>query len=47
MSERAADALRPGSRAALARAGFRIVAVALDEIERAGGSLRCCVGEIF
>lgn len=47
MSERAADALRPASRVALERAGFAIHSVALDEIERAGGSLRCCVAEIY
>ena len=47
MSQAAADALAPHNRAALERAGFRIVGVALDEIEKAGGSLRCCVGEIF
>ena len=47
MSEAAADALAPHNRAALERGGFRIAAVALDEIEKAGGSLRCCVGEIF
>lgn len=47
MSERAADGLRPASRLALQRAGFAIRSVALDEIERAGGSLRCCVGEIY
>lgn len=27
--------------------GFRVHAVALDEIEKAGGSLRCCIAEIF
>lgn len=47
MSEQAADALSPSSLAALERAGFAIGSVALDEIEKAGGSLRCCVGEIF
>ncbi len=47
MSEAAADALAPQHRAALERAGFRLGSVALDEIEKAGGSLRCCVGEIF
>lgn len=47
MSECAADALRPSTRAALQRNGFAIEAVALDEIEKAGGSLRCCVAEIF
>ncbi len=47
MSECAADALRPATRVALQRNGFTIEAVALDEIEKAGGSLRCCVAEIF
>jgi hypothetical protein len=47
MSARAEAALRPASRAALESWGFRIRAVALDEIEKAGGSLRCCVAEIF
>ena len=47
MSQTAADALRPGSRAGFAAAGFALCAVALDEIEKAGGSLRCCVGEIY
>jgi len=47
MSERAAASLRPAQRAALADGGFRIEAVALAEIEKAGGSLRCCVGEIY
>ncbi len=47
MSARAEAALRPGSRAALERWGFRIRSVPLDEIEKSGGSLRCCVAEIF
>jgi hypothetical protein len=47
MSARAEAALRPASRAALESWGFRIRAVALDEIEKAGGSLRCCVAEIY
>ncbi|MEZ5483693.1 MAG: arginine deiminase-related protein [Lysobacteraceae bacterium] len=47
MSEAAADALMPGSRSGLEKAGFRIRSVALDAIEKAGGSLRCCVGEVF
>lgn len=47
MSEAAADALDPASRTAFERAGFAIRSVALDEIEKAGGSLRCCVGEIY
>lgn len=47
MSEHAADTLRPATREALNRNGFAIEAVALDEIEKAGGSLRCCVAEIY
>lgn len=47
MSQAAVDGLREASRAAFERAGFAIGAVPLDEIEKAGGSLRCCVGEIF
>jgi len=46
-SRRAAGALDAGQRAQLAGAGFQIGAVALDEIEKAGGSLRCCIGEIY
>jgi hypothetical protein len=29
------------------RYGFAVGAVDLSEIEKAGGSLRCCVGEIY
>lgn len=47
LSQAAADALAPHNHAALQRAGFQVGAVALDEIEKAGGSLRCCVGEVF
>ncbi len=47
MSERAADNLREPTRVALHRAGFALRSVPLDEIERAGGSLRCCVAEIY
>ncbi len=47
MSAVAAAALRPQTRAGLERAGFRIRVVELDAIEAAGGSLRCCVAEIF
>lgn len=47
MSARAADALDARSRTQLASAGFEIGRVALDEIEKAGGSLRCCIGEIY
>lgn len=47
MSEQAADALRPESRARFAALGFAIESVPLDEIEKAGGSLRCMIGEIY
>jgi hypothetical protein len=47
MSRTAADALRPKNRALLDAWGFRLHAAALDEIEKAGGSLRCMVAEIF
>ncbi len=47
LSERAADSLLPATRTALERNGFALEAVALDEIEKAGGSLRCCVAEIY
>lgn len=47
MSQRAADSLTSLQRAQLQRAGFALRAVELDEIEKAGGSLRCCVAEIF
>lgn len=47
MSTQAADALRPSSRVGLERAGFTLRAVALDEIEKAGGSLRCMIGECY
>jgi hypothetical protein len=47
MSARGAAALTPTQRADLERWGFAIGSVELGEIEKAGGSLRCCVGEIF
>ena len=47
MSARAERALARANRAAFERAGFVIHAVEIDEIEKAGGSLRCCIGEIF
>lgn len=42
-----AAALAPTQRDDLARWGFDIGTVSLDEIEKSGGSLRCCVAEIF
>ncbi|MDE2407885.1 MAG: amidinotransferase [Xanthomonadaceae bacterium] len=47
MSAAADKALAPAHRAQLAAAGLRIEAVELDAIEAAGGSLRCCIGELF
>lgn len=47
MSTRAAAALSEVSLAAYAAARFTVVALPLDELERAGGSLRCCVTEIY
>ena len=46
-SARAAAALTAAQRADLAAWGYAVEAVPLHEIEKAGGSLRCCVGEIF
>ena len=47
MSARAEGSLTPVTRNALAQARFEVASVGLDAIEAAGGSLRCCVGEIF
>jgi hypothetical protein len=47
MSACAAAALTDEQREALSGYGFAIGAVGLGEIEKAGGSLRCCVGEIY
>lgn len=47
MSQRAADALDDAQRQTLAAAGFALGTPALDELEKAGGSLRCCVAEIY
>jgi hypothetical protein len=47
MSAAAERALSPRSRAALRAAGFALHTVQIDEIEKAGGSLRCCVAEVF
>ena len=47
MSAQADRALSAATRATLAAAGFAVRAVGLDAIEAGGGSLRCCVGEIF
>ncbi len=47
MSTRAANSLLPAQVRSLESAGFSIGHVELGEIEKAGGSLRCCVGEVF
>jgi hypothetical protein len=47
MSTRAAEVLDPVQKRAIEQAGFALADVELDEIEKAGGSLRCCVAEIF
>ena len=47
ISQAGMDALRPKSRATLESWGFVLHSTQLDEIEKAGGSLRCMVAEIF
>lgn len=47
MSTRAARSLAETQRGRLGDWGFTLGHVELDEIEKAGGSLRCCVAEIF
>ncbi|MEP7096788.1 MAG: arginine deiminase-related protein, partial [Dokdonella sp.] len=47
MSAAGAAAFEPAQRSAIERAGFALGDASLDEIEKAGGSLRCCVAEIF
>ncbi|MBX3726872.1 MAG: amidinotransferase [Xanthomonadales bacterium] len=47
MSAGARSALRPQTVSALADMDWRIDTVALPEIEKAGGSLRCCVAELY
>lgn len=47
LSGGAAAALSQAHRVQLVDAGFSVRSVPLDELEKAGGSLRCCVGEVF
>ncbi|MFT5141168.1 MAG: hypothetical protein ACI9H8_000481 [Lysobacterales bacterium] len=47
MSQTGFDALRDSSVQTLQSWGFELTTVELDEIEKAGGSLRCMVAEIF
>ena len=47
LSERAAEHLGSRHRKALVDWGFELHATDLSELERAGGSLRCMVAEIY
>lgn len=47
MSRTALDALRPSSLHFFQANGFRLHGVAVDELEKAGGSLRCMIAEVF
>ena len=47
MSRCAHEALLPTSLARLRAADFSVHSVALEAIEAGGGSLRCCVAEVF
>ncbi len=47
MSAGAGRALSAAHRQVLGDAGLRVETVELDAIEAAGGSLRCCIGEVF
>lgn len=47
MSACAEQAMCPATRAAIAALGLDLHSVNLDEIEKAGGSLRCMIGEIY
>lgn len=47
MSAAALAGLASENRERFAKLGWRVRDVALDEIEKAGGSLRCCVAELF
>ncbi|MCX7032550.1 MAG: arginine deiminase-related protein [Arenimonas sp.] len=47
MSEAGAASLTADQHRQFGQAGFALGRVALDEIEKAGGSLRCCVAEIY
>ncbi len=47
MSARAAASLQVESSRAIAALGFKIYSTDLSELEKAGGSLRCMIGEIY
>ncbi len=47
ISQTAMEVLSPSTIATLEEWSFKLHPVAMDEIEKAGGSVRCCIGEIF
>lgn len=47
ISQTAMDVLSPKTIERLHEWSFKLHPVAMDEIEKAGGSVRCCIGEIF
>ena len=48
LSQRAHDAFTPAQRATLMRHVVRMVPVCIDTLEEVGGgSVRCCIGELF
>ena len=47
MSQRARAALSASAQAAIEALGFQVHSVDLSELEKAGGSLRCMIGEIY
>jgi hypothetical protein len=47
LSATADRVLRPTTRARFTSLGFRLHAVEVDELEKAGGSVRCMIGEVF
>lgn len=47
LSQRALESLTGTSRALFERSGISLVGVPIDEIEKAGGSLRCLIAELF
>lgn len=47
LSERARNSLTIPQRMQFEHMGFELVAVPMPMLEKAGGSLRCCIGEIF
>ncbi len=47
MSARAEAAMTTATRTAIAKLGLQVCSVDLSELEKAGGSLRCMIGEIY